>query len=74
LATGFIFKLWHCLGFSVQEEKYHVWLQGDWQTVNELNAAGHEQPKIYEFAKNFASHQSGKIVVGLAVDKIFGTV
>ena len=74
LATGFIFKLWHCLGFSVEEEKHHVWIQGDWSAVNELNLAGYAQPKMYEFAKNFASHHSGKAIGGLAVEKIFGTV
>lgn len=74
LATGFIFKLWHYLGFSVEEEKHHVWIQGDWSEVNGPNIASKDQPRMYEFAKNFASHHSGKAIGGLAVEKIFGTV
>jgi len=62
LAIGFIFKLWHCLGFSAQEEKYRVWLEGDWETVNGLILSDQERLKIYESAKNFAVFNGGKVV------------
>lgn len=55
LATGFIFKLWHCLGFSSQEEKNHVWIAGDWPMVNDL-----EQQNMYEFACRHAQNHSGQ--------------
>jgi len=61
LATGFIFKLWHCLGFSAPEEKYRIWLEGSWLAMNELNLSNHEQLKIHEIAKNFAIFNGGKI-------------
>ncbi len=61
LATGFIFKLWHCLGFGAPEEKYRIWLEGSWRAVNELDLSNHEQLKINEIAKNMAIFNGGKI-------------
>lgn len=61
LATGFIFKLWHCLGFSASEEKHRLWLVGSWPAVNDLDLSNQEQLKIYEIAKNFAILNGGKI-------------
>lgn len=61
LATGFIFKLWHCLGFSAPEEKYRLWLEGSWPAVNELDLSNHEQLKTHEIAKNMAIFNGGKI-------------
>ncbi len=60
LATGFIYKLWHCLGFSAPEEKYRVWLEGSWPTVNELNLSIENQKKAYQFGIKFAEHHLGK--------------
>lgn len=60
LATGFIFKLWHCLGFSIQEEKHQAWLRGDWSTVNELCVASSEQLEAHEFAYQQAQTHSGQ--------------
>mgnify|MGYP001560461512 CR=1 FL=1 len=73
LSTGFIFKLWHCLGFGVEEEKHHVWIVGDWPTVNELSQTNYAQPNMYELAKNFAVQHSGKAISNLAVEKMFDT-
>ena len=62
LATGFIFKLWHCLGFSAPEEKHRFWLESGWPAVNELNLSNDEQLKTHEVAKNFAVLNGGKIM------------
>ncbi len=62
LATGFIYKLWHYLGFSAPEEKYRVWLEGSWPAVNEFDLPDNEQLKTYEIAKNMAILHGGKIV------------
>ncbi len=60
LATGFIFKFWHCLGFGTQEEKHSIWLQSDWQTINNLNLAESEQQKIHQSACQYAQVHSGQ--------------
>jgi DNA repair protein RecO (recombination protein O) len=61
LATAFIFKLWHYLGFSVEEERHQVWVEGDWQTVNVLNI---QQSKIHHFAHQYAqAHSQQKITL-----------
>jgi len=57
LATGFIFKLWHCLGFSSQEEKHEVWLRGDWSEINGLDSA---KEKSHQFVYEFAQAHSGR--------------
>ncbi len=57
LATGFIFKLWHCLGFSAQEEKHEVWLRGDWPVINSLDST---QEKSHQFVYEFAQAHSGR--------------
>ena len=62
LAAGFIFKLWHCLGFSSQEEKHEVLIQGDWPMVNGL-----EQQNIYEFSLQHAQNHSGQKLARFAV-------
>ena len=62
LATGFIFKLWHCLGFSSQEEKHEVWIAGDWPMINNL-----EQQNMYEFARQHAQAHSGRQLAKFAV-------
>ena len=59
LATGFIFKLWHCLGFSAPEEKFGVWLSGDWPMVNNL-----QQQNMYESAFRHAQNHSGQKLAG----------
>jgi len=62
LATGFVFKLWHCLGFSASEEKYQIWLKGDWATVGSLNLSGNEQAKTHNFVIKFAEHHANRPV------------
>lgn len=59
LATGFIFKLWHCLGFSSQDDRHQIWIQGDWSAVDGLDAADYQQPKLYEFSLQHAQTHSG---------------
>lgn len=70
LATGFIFKFWHYLGFGVQEEKYSVWLQGDWSSLNDLKIENEDVLKAYEFARNFSSQQSGKRIGSLGLEQV----
>ncbi len=55
LSTGFIFKFWDCLGFSSQEEKHQVWLEGEWPAINLL-----EQQNMYEFSLQHAQNHSGQ--------------
>ena len=75
LATGFIFKLWHCLGFSAPEEKYRVWLEGNWEAINESVLSADDRLKTYEFAKNFAERHSGRALANFTKpDKILVTI
>lgn len=60
LATGFIFKLWHCLGFGLQEEKHQFWLVNDWSEINEPNLTPEDQQKVSEFALKYARDHSGQ--------------
>ena len=60
LATGFIFKFWHCLGFGLQEEKYQIWPMSSWQEINELNLTEVDQKKSSEFACEYAQAHSGQ--------------
>ena len=60
LAAGFIFKFWHCLGFGSQEERYRIWLVGNWQEINELNLTKEIQVKTVEFACQHAQTHSGR--------------
>ncbi len=60
LATGFIFKLWHCMGFSSQEEKHRLWLEGNWPAINDLNLVRNEQEKMYASSVKFAERHSCK--------------
>lgn len=62
LATGFIFKLWHCLGFSAPEESDLIWLKGDWEAVNNLNLSENEQTRAHNFAVKLAEHHSERRV------------
>ncbi len=71
LATGFIFKFWHCLGFSSQEEKHQIWLQEDWPIVNNINLIKEEQIKIFDTAIKFATYHSGKAMGGLFTEQVF---
>lgn len=59
LATAFIFKLWHYLGFSVEEKQYAQWLEGDWQTINNLVLTENDRQKAYTVAHSFAQIHSG---------------
>ena len=63
LATGFIFKLWHCLGFSVEEEKHHIWLEGDWQIINNLD---YTKEKSHQFVYDYAQAHSGRKIARFA--------
>ncbi|KKR35154.1 MAG: recombination and repair protein RecO protein [Candidatus Magasanikbacteria bacterium GW2011_GWA2_40_10] len=60
LATGFIFKLWHCLGFGLQEEKYQIWPMSSWQEINELNLTEENKKRAAEFACEYAQAHSGQ--------------
>jgi len=60
LATGFIFKLWQCLGFGAQNEKFSGWLKSDWQTINNFKVAKEDQAEAYEFAREHAQFHSGR--------------
>lgn len=60
LAIGFNFKFWHCLGFGTQRAQDRVWLENDWETVNDFELSKSEQLKTYEFIKNFAIFNGGK--------------
>lgn len=62
LATGFIFKFWHCLGFGAPAEKHRLWLEEGWETINNLNLPQDEQSKIHNLAIKFAEHHSGRQV------------
>ena len=55
LATGFIFKLWHCLGFSVDS----IWLKSDWPEINNFDE---DCKKVYEDACVYAETHSGRKV------------
>ncbi|TSC84026.1 MAG: DNA repair protein RecO (recombination protein O) [Parcubacteria group bacterium Gr01-1014_13] len=63
LATGFIFKLWHRLGFGSQEEKHRAWLESDWQTINNLDSA---KEKSYQFVYEYAQSHSGRKIARFA--------
>ena len=71
LAAGFIFKLWHCLGFSVTEEKLAVWLQSDWQAINNFNLDKNEQLKMYQLAcRHTQAHSERKMIPFFAFDNV----
>lgn len=72
LATGFILKFWQCLGFGAPKDDVRVWLEGSWLEINEIKQSANEQLKMYEFAKNFAISNGGKIMADwLVVNKKF---
>lgn len=52
LATAFIFKFWHCLGFG--DSAHASWLEENWEQINKKSAV-----KVYEHAKVFAEQHSG---------------
>lgn len=62
LATAFIFKLWHCLGFGAPEEKHRFWLEEGWETINNFNLPQNEQIVAHNFAIKLAEHHSGRQV------------
>jgi DNA repair protein RecO (recombination protein O) len=73
LVTGFIFKLWHYLGFGMEQEQYRIWLEGDWQAINNLVLSKVEQERAYQFAHHFAETHSGKrLAKFMESDRIFG--
>ncbi len=63
LATGFIFKLWHCFGFGFEDGRFKQWLENDWQAINDFNLAKNEQLKIYQSACEYAQIHSGQKLV-----------
>ncbi len=60
LATGFIFKLWHCFGLGAPDKQYSAWLKGDWKTINDFRLSEKDQAEAYEFAREFAEYHSGR--------------
>ncbi len=62
LATGFIFKLWHYLGFSAEDAKFKLWLESDWLAVNNLNLSVSEQGDAHNFAVKFATYHANRPV------------
>lgn len=66
LATGFIFKLWHCFGFGSEEEKFSFWLKSDWEAINNLDSSKPDQAAAYQFACQYAELHSGREVARLA--------
>lgn len=71
LATAFIFKLWHYLGFSVEASHYLFWLQRDWGSINSLVLSKAQALEAYEFARNFAQTHSGvKLAKFIESDRI----
>ena len=71
LATAFIFKLWHYLGFSVEASQYLFWLERDWNSINSLVLSEVQTLEAYEFAQNFAQTHSGvKLAKFIESDRI----
>ena len=71
LVTGFVFKLWHCLGFGDSENKYSVWLESSWADINNLKLTKQEALNAYEAARNFAQHHAGvKLAEFIESDRI----
>lgn len=71
LVTGFVFKLWHCLGFGDYEDKYRTWLESGWEDVNNFKLTKADALSAYESAKNFAQHHSGiKLAEFIESDRI----
>lgn len=59
LATAFIFKLWHCLGFS--DAANAVWLEENWQQINtKPNANAYERAQV--FVERHSGQQFAKFV------------
>lgn len=71
LVTGFVFKLWHCLGFGDSEDKYRTWLESGWEDINNFKLTKAEALSVYETAKSFAQHHSGvKLAEFIESDRI----
>lgn len=71
LATGFVFKLWHCLGFGDSEDKYRMWLESGWEEINNLKLTKAEGLNAYETARNFAQNHTGtKLAEFIESDRI----
>ena len=60
LADAFIFKLWHCFGFGIDEKKLRMWFEEEWSVINDLELSSSERKKIDNEAINFAQYHSGK--------------
>ncbi len=59
LATSFIFKLWHCLGFSESDTASDRWVENSWEVVNGLDLSRAEIAQSYDLAHNFAQRHIG---------------
>lgn len=59
LATSFIFKLWHCLGFSESDTVSDRWVENSWEVVNGLDLSRAEIAQSYDLAHKFAQRHIG---------------
>ena len=60
LATGFILKFWHCLGFGMEDGHSKLWLESDWRTINDFKLREDEQLRTYQSACEYAQVHSGQ--------------
>ena len=58
IITAYIYKLWHCLGFSLEKAK--DWLENDWEKINVIKSAKKESEDAYRSAIEFAEYHSGR--------------
>ncbi len=73
LATGFIFKFWHHLGFGELEGKYALWLGSSWDEINNLHVSKTEAQLAYQAALQFAQYHTGKkLAKFIESDRIIG--
>ena len=59
LVTSFIFKLWHCLGFSESGNVSGGWVEKSWEALNSLDLSKSEIVQSYDLAHKFAQHHTG---------------
>ncbi len=59
LATSFILKLWHRLGFSEVSLDLNKWLEKSWEDVSSFDLSKSEAVQSYESAYKFAQHHAG---------------
>lgn len=60
LATGFILKFWHFLGFGMEDGRSKLWLESDWRTINDFKLREDEQLRSYQSACEYAQVHSGQ--------------